>query len=193
MQAISVYCGSSPGLKPEYAEAARQLGRALAGRGITLVYGGGRTGLMGTIADAALAQGGRVIGVIPADIAEHEIQHNGLTELHVVSSMHERKMLMTKLSDAMIAMPGGLGTLEELFEVWTWAQLGFHTKPCGLLNVEAYFDQMLAFLDNAVSQRFVKQTHRDFLYTDTDPVALVERMQAYKPAAADKWLDLDKT
>lgn len=193
MQAISVYCGSSPGLKPEYAEAARQLGRALAGRGITLVYGGGRTGLMGTIADAALAQGGRVIGVIPADIAEHEIQHNGLTELHVVTSMHERKMLMTKLSDAMIAMPGGLGTLEELFEVWTWAQLGFHTKPCGLLNVEAYFDQMLAFLDNAVSQRFVKQTHRDFLYTDTDPVALVERMQAYKPAAADKWLDLDKT
>jgi uncharacterized protein (TIGR00730 family) len=193
LRAISVYCGSNPGLKPAYAEAARELGRALAARGITCVYGGGRTGLMGAIADTVLAEGGRVIGVIPADIAEHEIQHNGLTELHVVASMHERKMLMTKFSDAMIALPGGLGTLEELFEVWTWAQLGFHTKPCGLLNVEGYYDQMLGFLDNAVSQRFVKQTHRDFLYTDTDPAALLERMQAYEPAAVDKWLDMDKT
>jgi uncharacterized protein (TIGR00730 family) len=193
LQAISVYCGSSPGLKPEYAEAAGRLGSALAARGITLVYGGGRVGLMGTIADQVLAEGGRVIGVIPADIAEHEVQHTGLTELHVVASMHERKMLMTKFSDGMIALPGGLGTLEELFEVWTWAQLGFHAKPCGLLNVEGYYDQLLVFLDNAVGQRFVKQAHRDFLYTDTDAATLVERMQAYVPSAVDKWLDMGKT
>ncbi len=193
MQAISVYCGSSPGLQPEYAAAARALGETLAARDITLVYGGGRIGLMGIIADAALAASGRVVGVIPTDIAEHEVQHTGLTELHVVDSMHERKMLMTKLSEGMIAMPGGLGTLEELFEVWTWAQLGFHTKPCALLNVGGYYDQLLTFLDEMVVQRFVKQTHREMLHTDTDSAALLDWMQAYEPVASDKWLDMDKT
>ena len=193
MLAISVYCGSSPGLKPEYAAAAKELGEVLAARSITLVYGGGRVGLMGVLADAALTAGGRVIGVIPADIAEHKVQHNSLTELHVVDSMHERKMLMTTLSDGMIALPGGLGTLEELFEVWTWAQLGFHTKPCAVLNIGGYYDQLLAFLDETVVQRFVKKTHRDMLYTDTDPAALLDWMQAYEPVASDKWLDMDKT
>ncbi|MCZ6831037.1 MAG: TIGR00730 family Rossman fold protein [Gammaproteobacteria bacterium] len=193
MQAISVYCGSSPGLKPDYAASARLLGSELAARGITLVYGGGRVGLMGTIADEVLAAGGRVVGVIPTDIAEREVQHESLTELHIVASMHERKMLMTKLSDGMIAMPGGLGTIEELFEVWTWAQLGFHSKPCALLNVDGYYDQLLAFLDAMVSQRFVKRIHRDLLHTDTDPAALLEWMQAYVPVTADKWLDMEKT
>ena len=190
---MSVYCGSSPGLKPDYADAAGLLGRELAARGITLVYGGGRVGLMGIIADAVLTAGGRVIGVIPADLAEREVQHTALTELHVVDSMHERKMLMTKLSDGMIALPGGLGTLEELFEVWTWAQLGFHSKPLALLNVDGYYDQLLAFLDEMVAQRFIKQIHRDLLYTDSKPTALLAWMQAYVPVTADKWLDMEKT
>jgi len=192
MRAISVYCGSSFGLKPGYADAAVQLGGELA-RDITLVYGGGHVGLMGVIADAVLAAGGRVIGVIPEDIAEREVQHESLTELHVVDSMHERKMLMTKMSDGMIAMPGGLGTLEELFEVWTWAQLGFHSKPCALLNVDGYYDPLLGFLDDIVTQGFARQVDRDLLYTHDDPISLLEWMQAYVPATNGKWLDMEKT
>lgn len=184
MQSICVYTGANPGNRPAYAEAAQALARELAGRGITLVYGGGHVGLMGVSADAALAAGGRVVGVIPADIAEREKRHDGVTELHVVENMHERKMTMTKASDGMVALPGGLGTMEELFEVWTWNQLGFHRKPVGLLNVEGYYDSLLAFLDNAVAEGFVRQQHRDLLLVETCPVALVDRMQAFVAAGA---------
>jgi uncharacterized protein (TIGR00730 family) len=189
MDVICVFTGSSPGAREDYRDAAVSLAQALVSRDITLVYGGGHVGLMGAAADAALAAGGEVIGVIPSDIADREVEHTGLTELHVVASMHERKMKMFKLSDGMIAMPGGLGTLEELFEVWTWNQLGFHAKPLGLLNVGGYFDHLLKFLDHMVAQRFVKQVHRDLLLEDTDPVRLLDRMAAYQPDAGDKWLD----
>ena len=191
MQAISVYCGSSPGLKPEYATAAIELGTELAARDITLVYGGGHVGLMGIIADAVLAADGRVIGVIPADIAEREVQHETLTELHVVTSMHERKMMMTKMSDGMIAMPGGLGTLEELFEVWTWAQLGFQRKPCALLNVEGYFDPLITFLDSMVSEGFVREEHRAILIVESNAEALIEQLDSYVPPDVPKWLNGD--
>jgi uncharacterized protein (TIGR00730 family) len=193
LNAVSVYCGASPGLDPQFCAAARELGGELAARQLTLVYGGGHVGLMGAIADATLAAGGQVIGVIPADIAEREVQHLGLTELHVVDSMHERKMLMTRLSDGMIALPGGLGTLEELFEVWTWAQLGFHSKPLALLNVARYYDELLRFLDTMVAQRLVKQEHRDLLHTGDSPALALDWMAAYQPRHVDKWLDMDKS
>ena len=189
MQAICLYTGSSPGAKPAYRAAAEALASELAGRGITLVYGGGHVGLMGAAADAALAAGGGVVGVIPADIADKEVEHHGLTELHVVGSMHERKMKMFSLSDAMIALPGGLGTMEELFEVWTWNQLGFHNKPVGLLNVAGYYDHLLAFLDNMVDQRFVHPAHRALLQVGSDVPDLLERLLDYQPVAVDKWLD----
>ena len=189
MKAICLYTGSSPGARPAYRSAAESLARELARRGITLVYGGGHVGLMGAAADAALAQGGQVIGVIPGDIADMEVEHTGLTELLVVNSMHERKMKMFSLVDAMIAMPGGLGTLEELFEVWTWNQLGFHCKPLGLLNIDGYYDKLLAFLDHAVAERFVRHEHRDLLLVDTDPHALLERLLAFEPVRIDKWQD----
>lgn len=188
MDVICVFTGSSPGASEIYRAAATSLAQAVASRDITLVYGGGHVGLMGATADAALAAGGRVIGVIPADIADKEVEHTGLTELHVVASMHERKMKMFKLSDGMIAMPGGLGTLEELFEVWTWNQLGFHAKPVGLLNVGGYFNHLLKFLDHMVEQGFVKQAHRDLLIEDTDSARLLDRMAAYQSDTADKWL-----
>ncbi|MCX2983103.1 TIGR00730 family Rossman fold protein [Halieaceae bacterium IMCC14734] len=193
MQTVSVFCGSSFGTNSEYRSAATVLGREIASRGMTLVYGGGHVGLMGAIADAALAAGGKVIGVIPTDIAEHEVQHDTLTELHVVDSMHERKMRMAKLSDGMIAMPGGLGTLEEIFEVWTWAQLGFHGKPCAMLNVAGYYDGLLAFLDRSVSEGFVKQVHRDMLYTGIEPAAMLDWMNEYQPEPDHLWRDLDRS
>ena len=169
--------------------ARKALASELVNRGITLVYGGGHVGLMGAAADAALAAGGNVVGVIPADIADREVEHHGLTELHVVGSMHERKMKMFSLSDAMIALPGGLGTLEELFEVWTWNQLGFHSKPVGLLNVAGYYDHLLEFLDHMVAQRFVHPAHRDLLQVGSDVTGLLERLLAYQPVVVDKWLD----
>ena len=156
---------------------------------MTLVYGGGHVGLMGAAADAALAAGGRVVGVIPADIADKEAEHTGLSELLVVDSMHERKMAMLKRSDGMIALPGGLGTMEELFEVWTWNQLGFHRKPVGLLNVAGYYDHLLQFLDHMAAERFVKPVHRNLLLVDEDYTALLDRMLEYQPPVADKWLD----
>jgi len=181
MNAICVFTGSRVGARQDYREAAASLAEEIAARNITLVYGGGNIGLMGVSADAALAAGGSVIGVIPEDIADKEVEHPGLTELHVVASMHERKMKMFKLSDGMIAMPGGLGTLEELFEVWTWNQLGFHAKPVGLLNVGGYYDHLLAFLDHMVDQGFVQQVHRDLLLEDADPSRLLDRMSACQP------------
>ena len=193
MKAVCLYLGSSPGARPEYEWVVRQLATIIARRGMTLVYGGGNVGLMGIAANAALEVGGNVIGVIPADIADKEVGHQGLTELQVVDSMHERKMRMARLADGIIALPGGLGTLEELFEMLTWSQLGFHRMPIGLVNVAGYFDLLLAFLDHMVEERFVKHPHRDLLLTDSDPETLLDRMIAYEPPVVDKWLDLERS
>jgi uncharacterized protein (TIGR00730 family) len=193
MQAVCLYLGSSPGARPEYEAVVTQLATTIARRNITLVYGGGNVGLMGIAANAALAAGGKVIGVIPADIADKEVGHHGLTELQIVDSMHERKMRMAKLADGIIALPGGLGTLEELFEMLTWSQLGFHNKPIGLVNIEGYFDLLLAFLDHSVEERFVKQIHRDLLLMDNNCDRLLDRMLSYEPPAVDKWLDLERS
>lgn len=193
MQSVCLYLGSSPGARPEYEAMVRSVAIAIADRGMTLIYGGGNVGLMGVAANAALDAGGKVIGVIPADIADKEVGHHGLTELQVVDSMHERKMRMAKLADGIIALPGGLGTLEELFEMLTWSQLGFHGKPIGLINVAGYFDLLLAFLDHMVEERFVKQTHRDLLLVESDPEPLLDRLKDYQPPVTDKWLDLDRS
>jgi uncharacterized protein (TIGR00730 family) len=177
------------GARPEYADAARSLGRLLAERRIGLVYGGASVGLMGTVADAVLAAGGEVIGVIPRALVDREIAHGGLTELRVVPSMHERKAVMAELSDAFVALPGGLGTLEELFEVWTWAQLGLHRKPVALLNVADFFESLTAFLDHAVNERFLKTLNRSVLITETDPAALLDQLAAYEPLpVVSKWI-----
>ena len=188
IRSVCVYCGSSAGRDPAYAEAARRLGEEIAGRGIGLVYGGSDVGVMKVVAEAALARGGRVTGVIPEALVKREIAHRGLTELRVTASMHERKMLMAELSDAFVALPGGIGTLEELFEAWTWAQLGLHAKPCGLLNVAGYWDRLIAFLDHAVAERFVKQANREMLLVAEDPGDLLDRFAAYRPPAVDKWI-----
>ncbi|MET0291028.1 MAG: TIGR00730 family Rossman fold protein [Steroidobacteraceae bacterium] len=171
---LCVFCGSSAGANPAYLAAARALGEAIAARGIGLVYGGASVGLMGTVADAAVAAGGEVIGVIPRSLETREIAHRGLTELRVVSSMHERKAQMADLSDGFVALPGGIGTLEELFEVWTWSQLGLHAKPVALLNVAGYYDALLTFLDRTVTEAFVRPETRRILLTDTAPAPLLE-------------------
>lgn len=176
IRTVCVYCGAHSGILPEYGEAARRTAAALAERDLTLVYGGGSIGLMGILADAMLACGGRVIGIIPRYLTAQEIAHAGLTELHVVESMHDRKALMMELSDAFIALPGGIGTLEELFEVLTWSQLGLHAKPCGLLNVRGYYDTLIALLDHAVEQRFLKPQHRDLLRVDDDATRLIDEL-----------------
>jgi uncharacterized protein (TIGR00730 family) len=188
MRRICVFCGSSSGARPEYAAAARAVGEGLAARGIGLVYGGGRVGLMGELAESALRAGGSVIGVIPQTLAAREVAHEGLTELRVVPSMHARKALMAELSDAFVALPGGLGTLEELCEVLTWAQLGIHAKPCGILNVDRYFDPLLALLDHAAREGFVKREHRAILIDEVDPGRLIQRISSLPPrrAASDR-------
>jgi uncharacterized protein (TIGR00730 family) len=186
MKRICVFTGSSPGARTDYADAAQELGRLLVARGHGLVYGGGRVGLMGVIADAALANGGNVI---PEALAAKEIAHSRLTELRVVHSMHERKAIMAELSDAFIALPGGLGTLEEFFEVITWAQLGLHAKPVGIMNVSGYFDPLFAFLDRAVDERFVKVEHRAMIIMAHSPADLLDRLQSYKPPQVEKWID----
>ena len=170
---ICVYCGSSPGARPEYLQAARQLGEALARQGKQLIYGGGHVGLMGAVADAVLAGGGRVTGVIPRMLVERELGHTGVTELHVVRDMHERKHMMASLADAFIALPGGWGTLEELTEMVTWNQLGLHRKPIGVVNVAGYYDLFLQFADRMVDEQFVKAKHRALLCTDSDPERLL--------------------
>jgi uncharacterized protein (TIGR00730 family) len=189
VQTLCVFCGSNSGASPAYAEAAASLGRLLARRGVTLVYGGGRVGLMGVLASAALAEGGRVIGVIPEALATRELAHDGVTELRVVSSMHERKALMSELSEGFIALPGGIGTLEEWFEVWTWSQLGFQPKPCGLLNVAGYYDHLLAFLDHMTGQRFLREPHRAMAIVEEEPERLLVRLASYRPSEATKWID----
>lgn len=188
LEAVCVFCGSSSGNRPPYAHAARAVGTVLAARGIRLVYGGGNVGLMGIIADAALAAGGEVIGVIPQALADLEIEHPGLTKLHVVRTMHERKQLMHDLSDGFIALPGGLGTLEEFFEVLTWGQLGMHAKPCGVLDVDGYYAPVLALLDRAVVDGLLKAENRAMLIYETDALRLLDRMAEYSPPAVTKWI-----
>lgn len=188
MDRSCVFCGSSSGKGDTYEAAARRLGETLAGSGIAIVYGGASVGLMGTLADAALRVGGEVIGVIPKALQDREISHGGLTDLRVVGSMHERKALMSELSDGFIAMPGGAGTLEEFFEVWTWAQLGEHSKPCGLLNVDGYYDPLLNFLDHVATQGFLSEKHRDMVLVEKEPKPLLESLSNYRPPEVPKWL-----
>lgn len=186
MKHICVFCGSSPGARPEYLRAAAQLGEVLVERGIGLVYGGASVGLMGKLADTVLAGKGNVIGVIPSALREKEIAHRSLPDLRVVESMHERKALMTELSDGFLAMPGGLGTLDEFLEVLTWAQLGIHLKPCGILNVCGYFDRLVGFLDTAMDQRFITPEHRSMLLVHERPGDLLSLLDSYKPPTVDK-------
>lgn len=190
---LCVYCGSSPGRLDVYAESARALAAELVRRDIGLVYGGASVGIMGLLADSVLAAGGRVTGVIPEALVKKEVAHYGLTELRVTQSMHERKMLMAELSDGFIALPGGIGTLEEIFEVWTWAQLGLHEKPCGLLNIAGYYDKLSAFLDHTVTEEFLKPPYRAILCVENSPAALIEQFTQYVPPAVTKWVDRTQT
>jgi uncharacterized protein (TIGR00730 family) len=185
LKRICVFCGSSVGARPAYAQTARELGRTLAARGIGVVFGGGKVGLMGVLADAALAAGGEAIGVIPEALVAREIAHAGLTKLHVVRSMHERKTLMADLADAFIALPGGFGTFEEFFEAVTWTQLGIHQKPCGLLNVEGYYDALLALLDRAVADAFIRDANRSLVLEAPDVPTLLTRLEEAHPATAE--------
>ena len=194
MRRICVYAGSNPGARPEYAEGAAALATLMAERGIGLVYGGGRLGLMGVLADTVLAAGGEAIGVIPQALFDREIGHTGLTELRVVGSMHERKAAMAELADAFVAVPGGIGTLEELIEVYSWSQLGIHAKPCGVLDIAGFYAGFAAFLDQLVEERFVRVEHRAGLLSDADPAALLDRLAAWRPpAGVNKWLDLERS
>ena len=179
MRKVCIFTGSRRGASPDYAAAAKQLGQELVARGYGLVYGGGNVGLMNVIADTVLALAGEVVGVIPNALVSKEVAHRGLTELHRVGSMHERKALMAELSDGFIAMPGGIGTMEEFFEVLSWAQLGLHEKPCGLLNVSGYYDSLIQFLDHAVSQDFIKPKHRALLIVEREPAKLLDRFEEF--------------
>ena len=188
---ICVFLGSSVGRRPVFKEMTQRLGALIAARGIGLVYGGGTVGLMGLLADAASAAGGEVIGIIPEALRAREHDHPGLTKLHVVQTMHERKALMADLSDGFVALPGGIGTFEELFEVWTWAQLGYHAKPCGLLNVGGFYDGMSGFIDHVVAEGFLTPEHRRMLIVEQDPEAMLDRITAYRAPVARKWIGHD--
>jgi len=187
---ICIFCGSSPGARPSYVGAATSLARDLVARKISIVYGGGNAGLMGALADAALEAGGEVIGIIPRSLVEKEVAHQGLSDLRVVGSMHERKALMAELSDAFIALPGGYGTFEEFCEVLTWTQLGLQRKPCGILNVEGYYDHLLDLFDHAVTEQFLKPVHRSMVISGSDPGSLVDRLLEYEVPTTDKWIGL---
>ena len=189
MKRVCVFSGSSPGADAGYRAAAADLGRCLAERGLELVYGGAHVGLMGTIADAALDGGGHVIGVIPQSLVDREIAHPGIGDLRVVDSMHERKAMMAELADAFVALPGGVGTLEELFEVYTWNQLGLHAKPLGLLNVRGYYDGLARFLDHAVAERFVTEAHRAMLLVSDDLGELLDGLAGWQAPSQPKWID----
>ncbi len=189
MKRVCVFCGSSSGANPLYVEAARRMGVTLARRGIGLVYGGGGVGLMAAVADAALSAGGEVIGVIPRALQLRELAHSGLTTLHVVGSMHERKAKMAELAQGFVALPGGMGTLEEFAEVLTWAQLGLHERPCGLLDVAGYYRPLVAFFDHAEAEGFLKPEHRKLVLVADDPDALVDLFLAWKPPGLRKWID----
>lgn len=192
MHRICVFCGSSPGARPDYVQTARRVGELLAGNGLGLVYGGGKVGLMGVVADATLAHGGEVIGVMPRNLFPKEIDHPDVTDLRVVGSMHERKALMADLSDGFLALPGGFGTLDEFCEIVTWAQLGLHRKPCGLLNVAGYYDTFLAFLDRATADGFIQPVYRALVLDDEDAERLLTRMQRYEPPAVTRWLEKEQ-
>jgi uncharacterized protein (TIGR00730 family) len=193
IRSLCVYCGSSPGRLGAYSTAASGLAQALVDRNIRLVYGGASVGLMGVVADTVLRLGGQAVGVIPEAIVRKEVAHKSLTELHVTKSMHERKSLMAELSDGFIALPGGIGTLEELFEVWTWAHLGIHAKPCGLLNVEGYFDSLVGFLNHSVAERFLSFETASMLLVEHEPEALLDRFVRHRPPAVSKWLEPSET
>ena len=186
---LAIFCGSSPGARPEYVKGARAFGVMLANRGIGVVYGGSSVGLMSAIAESVLDELGDIIGVIPKMLVEREVAHKTLSDLRIVGSMHERKALIAELSDGFVALPGGIGTLEEIFEIWTWAQLGMHQKPCGLLNIAGYFDPLLEFLDRAVEEKFVRDVHRSMLIVESDPSTLLARFEAYEPPRVVKWIN----
>ena len=188
LNSVCVFCGSSHGNRPEYASAARHVGRLIAERGQTLVYGGGDVGLMGVVADSCLEAGGTVIGVIPRALADREVAHHGVTELRVVESMHERKAMMADLSDAFVALPGGFGTFEEFCEIVTWAQLGIHEKPCGLLNIGGYYDPLLQLFDLGVSEEFIRPVHRSLVLSSETPEHLFELMAGFSARPVRKWI-----
>ena len=192
MKNITVFCGSNSGFRTEYAEAARTLARIFARNNIRLIYGGGNVGLMGIIADELMRAGGEVIGIIPDSLDKKEVGHRGITDLRVVGSMHERKALMAELADGFIAMPGGIGTFEEFFEILTWAQLGFHEKPCAILNIAGYYDGLLALCDNAVTEGFLRPAHRQLILEDSNPEFLLEKMRNLKPLPVEKWIDREE-
>jgi uncharacterized protein (TIGR00730 family) len=192
MKNVCVFAGSSSGARPEYAAGARDLGRALAASGIGLVYGGAHVGLMGSLANEVLGAGGRVVGVMPESLVAKEVAHKGLTELHVVKTMHERKAMMSDLSDGFVALPGGMGTLDELFEIVTWAQLGMHVKPCGMLNVEGYFDGLLAFIEHSVAERFVRPEHGSMILVGRTAGELLDAMSAYRAPIVEKWIEREQ-
>jgi uncharacterized protein (TIGR00730 family) len=185
---LCVFCGAHSGSEPLYRHSATVLGGSLAREGIGLVYGGGKLGLMGAVADAAMGSGGEAIGVIPQALVDHEVAHQGLTELRIVNSMHERKSQMADLSDGFVALPGGLGTLEELFEIWTWSQLGYHRKPVAILNVGGFFDELIQFLDKLVERGFVRPENRAMLIVATDTDELIGKIRNYIPPKPPQWI-----
>lgn len=189
MDRICIFCGASSGSKPEYRAAAERMGEVLADAGIGLVYGGGKVGLMGAVADAVLVRRGYVIGVIPRALVHKEVAHDRLTDLRVVGSMHERKAMMAELSNAFVALPGGFGTIEEIVEVLTWSQLGLHAKPCGLLNVGGFYDPLLKFFEHAVKEGFVREEHARLVLADSDPTRLIHKLKAWRPVASPRWIN----
>jgi uncharacterized protein (TIGR00730 family) len=193
MKTVCVFCGSNRGGRAGYVTATRELASALVRSGLSLVYGGGKVGLMGELANEVLRLGGQVTGVIPRGLVEREVGHTGLTELRVVDTMHERKALMADLADGFIALPGGLGTFEEIFEVWTWAQLGMHQKPVAFLDVGGYYELLAEFLDQATREGFIRRQHRAIAAIDRDPAVLIAKMKAYTPPSVEKWIDHDET
>jgi uncharacterized protein (TIGR00730 family) len=193
IRSLCVFCGASPGIREAYVKAARAFGTFLAEQKIRIVYGGGNVGLMGALADSAMAAGGEVIGVIPQSLMQHEVGHQGVTELRIVRSMHERKATMAELSDAFVALPGGIGTFEELFEIWTWAQLGLHKKPLGLLDVAGYYDHLIALTEHAVTEGFLKPKHHAAMMMDTDAVRLLDRLRRFEPFTETKWIERQET
>lgn len=193
LQNLCVYCGSNSGTRPEYAIEARRFAEALVDRNIGLIYGGASIGLMGVVADTVLAAGGTVTGVIPRALLRKEVVHHGLTELVITESMHARKAKMAQLADAFVALPGGIGTFEELFEIWTWTQLGFHRKPCALFNALGYFDPLVRFLDHAVEEGFLKPMHRSMLLVSDSAENLLEALRSYRPPVVEKWVGAEET
>ncbi len=193
LQRVAVYCASNDGARPEYLECARVLGTSIAQRGLTVVYGGGRVGLMGALADAAMAAGGEVIGVMPHGLVQREVAHHGLTALRIVDSMHERKAMIAELADAFITLPGGLGTLEEFFETWTWAQLGVHQKPIGLFDVSGYWAPLLALLEHVDAEGFLRGNPREWLVVNDDASSMLAQLQAFQAPTVRRWIRLGET